>query len=811
MAPPSKDHPKTRGVDFQRHKTSPRKPYFVTAAVVLILLVCILYYKLFETNPQNANLPHPAHILKHADTTPKTLETTPGSDDSIHQRTIHESLTREDLAPKSLDHFLELPKSIPEYWNDGVFCYIIGVLDKQVVVPLGLIPLKNEFKGFAKRIPGSGEELFGHFEELSDDGGGSGGIGNGGVEFGNALGAGGGGGDRDSGSDEEEKKKGKKTRGLRLRGTGASTSSATKTLKVKKHALCAFSDVHGDLEAVRVNLRACGVLNGNDDWVGEKTRVVVVGDSLDRGPGTITIFDLLRRLADQALASGGKVTVFAGNHEAMNIMGIWRYVTDEEQRTFGGKAARRAAFARTGNSAWAHKGYLPAGAVRPPQPPFHTSCCVWFLDRKRKLYGIYENFGKKPLPHLFDTNPNRRTEVDDTETDIDAELSEASPSALDSMPGAYATAPYSRPSPPKKLWNHLLAFLDPFFAFPQPEPASITTNSSSSPESTPATSDTNDTSTRHHRVKEANVSLVDFGAEFLPSVSIGTVTDGILADWVESVWKKIDGAEARSYDVKEKCYSNYDCPDKLSCIASLQHCVTVTTCGATGTDTATSAAGYDTPTHADTPSSVTATTTEASVKGYEMTAITTASPGYEAEDSTITPTYETATTTTGPSYESQNTPRESPNTLHESLNTPDATLTTSHEPTTTPPLRDPFEKAGVSNAKSPEEVESEHARGYLSQIVAMEARFDAPPMDLNQDKIEQEGVLKEELGRLESRWKSMVSTVTHPGGGTITTTISSFSTDTSESVITTAVEETSVVMDERFWGGRWWEREEGGF
>ncbi|KAL0865351.1 hypothetical protein Bca101_044469 [Brassica carinata] len=92
--------------------------------------------------------------------------------------------------------------------------------------------------------------------------------------------------------------------------------------------IIAVGDLHGDLSKARDALQIAGVLSsdGKDQWVGEDTVVVQVGDILDRGEDEIAILSLLRLLDEQAKANGGAVFQVNGNHETMNVEGDFRYV-----------------------------------------------------------------------------------------------------------------------------------------------------------------------------------------------------------------------------------------------------------------------------------------------------------------------------------------------------------------------------------------------------------------------------------------------------------------------------------------------------
>lgn len=89
----------------------------------------------------------------------------------------------------------------------------------------------------------------------------------------------------------------------------------------------AFGDVHGDVAAARRVLRLVGAIDETDHWVGGSIHVVQTGDQLDRGDDDRLILDLFDRLTDEAEAVGGAFHALNGNHEYMNVLGDFRYVT----------------------------------------------------------------------------------------------------------------------------------------------------------------------------------------------------------------------------------------------------------------------------------------------------------------------------------------------------------------------------------------------------------------------------------------------------------------------------------------------------
>lgn len=78
----------------------------------------------------------------------------------------------------------------------------------------------------------------------------------------------------------------------------------------------AVSDVHGMQNALLALLAAGKLVDVQGNWAGGKTLLVVVGDSIDKGPQSVEVLDVWRRLAQEAPQSGGEVLHLLGNHEA---------------------------------------------------------------------------------------------------------------------------------------------------------------------------------------------------------------------------------------------------------------------------------------------------------------------------------------------------------------------------------------------------------------------------------------------------------------------------------------------------------------
>ena len=122
--------------------------------------------------------------------------------------------------------------------------------------------------------------------------------------------------------------------------------------------LVALGDVHGDLAATTRALRLAGAIDESNAWIGGKLALVQTGDILDRGNDEPEILNLFVSLQKQAEAVGGAVYRLNGNHELMNAMGDFRYVTEEGYRDFaepGTEAKPLTAEARA-------RAFLPGGS-----------------------------------------------------------------------------------------------------------------------------------------------------------------------------------------------------------------------------------------------------------------------------------------------------------------------------------------------------------------------------------------------------------------------------------------------------------------
>ena len=96
----------------------------------------------------------------------------------------------------------------------------------------------------------------------------------------------------------------------------------------------AIGDIHGAYDRFVEILQTTELIDASLKWSGGKTHLVQLGDVLDRGPDSRKALDLLQRLTGEAALAGGRVHQLIGNHEAMRMLGDYRYVNAGEYAAF---------------------------------------------------------------------------------------------------------------------------------------------------------------------------------------------------------------------------------------------------------------------------------------------------------------------------------------------------------------------------------------------------------------------------------------------------------------------------------------------
>lgn len=85
--------------------------------------------------------------------------------------------------------------------------------------------------------------------------------------------------------------------------------------------LLVLSDIEGNIAFLDSALRKLGVTGAGGEWAFGANRLVIAGDSVDRGRDVFAVLWRLHGLAAQAKAAGGSVQVLLGNHEQYLLRG----------------------------------------------------------------------------------------------------------------------------------------------------------------------------------------------------------------------------------------------------------------------------------------------------------------------------------------------------------------------------------------------------------------------------------------------------------------------------------------------------------
>ncbi|KAJ3075140.1 hypothetical protein HDU98_009094 [Podochytrium sp. JEL0797] len=117
--------------------------------------------------------------------------------------------------------------------------------------------------------------------------------------------------------------------------------------------IVAVGDIHGDLPSAHKVFRMANLVDEHLQWTATpSTTFVQVGDVVDRGPDTIELFSLFRRLYNESIAPRSEphseIYPLLGNHEIMNLSGDLRSVSQADYESFGGKEARMQAWHENG-------------------------------------------------------------------------------------------------------------------------------------------------------------------------------------------------------------------------------------------------------------------------------------------------------------------------------------------------------------------------------------------------------------------------------------------------------------------------------
>jgi len=97
-----------------------------------------------------------------------------------------------------------------------------------------------------------------------------------------------------------------------------------------------IGEVQGAANTVASFLEHLDLIDSDHHWSGGDTILIQTGDLIDDGEHVRAALDLFMRLQEEAAATGGRVIVLMGNHEALNILGELRDVNPMAYQSFAG-------------------------------------------------------------------------------------------------------------------------------------------------------------------------------------------------------------------------------------------------------------------------------------------------------------------------------------------------------------------------------------------------------------------------------------------------------------------------------------------
>jgi len=125
-----------------------------------------------------------------------------------------------------------------------------------------------------------------------------------------------------------------------------------------------IGDVHGDVERLLKMVKSIGLFSNTLEWIAEPKNTIVIQlgdqiDSLSRSVNenaqdwenlpdveVLALMDRLDLIAQSASGGSGRVLSLIGNHEIMNVLGIFDYVSLNSMNKLGGQNNRALLFNR---------------------------------------------------------------------------------------------------------------------------------------------------------------------------------------------------------------------------------------------------------------------------------------------------------------------------------------------------------------------------------------------------------------------------------------------------------------------------------
>ena len=164
-----------------------------------------------------------------------------------------------------------------------------------------------------------------------------------------------------------------------------SCTNKVSSIYTKKDRIIVIGDLHGDYTKTRTLFQKLKLCDHNDHWIAfpKNTFVIQLGDQVDGGgrgthntTGEMELIDFMENINKKAQLQGGAVLSLIGNHEIMNLIGDFRFASQQDIKDNGGIEIRKQIFkpggelfnnlsctrnviVKVGNWVFCHGGILP--------------------------------------------------------------------------------------------------------------------------------------------------------------------------------------------------------------------------------------------------------------------------------------------------------------------------------------------------------------------------------------------------------------------------------------------------------------------
>jgi len=162
-------------------------------------------------------------------------------------------------------------------------------------------------------------------------------------------------------------------------------SKLSKAIYPKQDRIIVIGDLHADFEKAKMLFMKLNLIDKDENWIAfpKKTFVIQLGDQLDGGgrgteetSGELKLIEFMENINIKAQRDGGAVLSIIGNHEIMNLIGDFRFASNNDIREVGGLETRKKLFkpggeifnnlsctrnviVKIGNWVFCHGGILP--------------------------------------------------------------------------------------------------------------------------------------------------------------------------------------------------------------------------------------------------------------------------------------------------------------------------------------------------------------------------------------------------------------------------------------------------------------------